>query len=219
MILEEILLELQATQTQLIAVSKTQPAPAILALYQKGQRDFGENKAQELIAKYEILPKDIRWHMIGHLQTNKVKYIAPFVHLIHSVDSADVLLEINKQAAKCNRIINCLLQFKIAQEDTKYGFDLESAQDLLESADFQSLQHVQITGVMGMATFTEDMEQVRQEFRTLQAIFSTLKHKYFSHQPGFKERSMGMSGDYKIAVQEGSTMVRIGTLLFGKRSN
>ncbi len=219
MIFEEIFLALQATHTQLIAVSKTQPVAAILELYQKGQRDFGENKAQELIAKYETLPKDIRWHMIGHLQTNKVKYIAPFVHLIHSVDSADVLLEINKQAAKYNRVINCLLQFKIAQENTKYGFGLESAQDLLESADFKALQHVQIVGVMGMATFTEDMEQVRQEFRALQAIFSTLKHKYFLDQPAFKERSMGMSGDYKIAIQEGSTMVRIGTLLFGKRSN
>lgn len=217
MILEEILLELQATQTQLVAVSKTQPTAAILDLYQKGQRDFGENKAQELAAKHEILPKDIRWHMIGHLQTNKVKYIAPFVHLIHSVDSAAVLLEINKQAAKHNRVINCLLQFKIAQEDTKYGFDLESAEELLESTDFQNLKNIQVIGVMGMATFTEDMEQVRQEFKMLRAIFSTLKNKYFEHQPVFKEISMGMSGDYQVAIQEGSTLVRIGTLLFGKR--
>lgn len=215
---QEILNELQSTQTKLVAVSKTKPKEAILELYEQGQRDFGENKAQELTPKYETLPKDIRWHMIGHLQTNKVKYIAPFVHLIHSVDSQKVLKEINKEARKNERVIDCLLQFKIAQEDTKYGFDLPEAEAMLQSEAFQNYEHVRITGVMGMATFTDDEAQVRREFQKLREIFNVLKNKYFADEPAFKEISMGMSDDYKIAIEEGSTMVRIGTLLFGKRS-
>ncbi len=216
--LPQILEELRPTHTQLVAVSKTKSPEEILKLYEQVQRDFGENKVQELTAKYEALPKDIRWHFIGHLQTNKVKYIAPFIHLIHSVDSLEVLKEIDKQAKKYNRIIDCLLQFKIAQEDTKYGFDLESVEAILQSADFQTLKNIQITGVMGMATFTEDEAQVRREFEQLQEFFKILKNKYFIHPEIFKEISMGMSDDYKIAVEEGSTMVRIGTLLFGARN-
>ncbi len=215
---QQILQELQSTQTQLVAVSKTKPNEAILELYEQGQRDFGENKAQELTPKYEALPGDIRWHMIGHLQTNKVKYIAPFVHLIHSVDSQKVLKEINKEASKNERVIDCLLQFKIAQEDTKYGFDLPEAEAMLQSDVFKSYEHVRIIGVMGMATFTDDEAQVRREFQKLRNIFEQLKTKYFADQPTFREISMGMSDDYKIAIEEGSTMVRIGTLLFGKRS-
>lgn len=216
---QQILQELQSTQTQLVAVSKTKPNEAILELYEQGQRDFGENKAQELTPKYEALPRDIRWHMIGHLQTNKVKYIAPFVHLIHSVDSQKVLKEINKEANKNERVIDCLLQFKIAQEDTKYGFDLPEAEAMLQSDVFKSYEHVRIIGVMGMATFTDDEAQVRREFQKLRDIFEQLKTKYFADQPAFREISMGMSDDYKIAIEEGSTMVRIGTLLFGKRSD
>lgn len=216
--LQQIREQLQPTNTQLIAVSKTKPPAAILQLYEQGQRDFGENKVQELVPKYEALPKDIHWHFIGHLQTNKVKQIAPFIHLIHSVDSLDILKEINKQAKKHNRIIHCLLQFKIAQEYTKYGFDLESAEAMLQSADYQSFKNVNITGVMGMATFTEDENQVRQEFKRLKEIFNIIRAKYFSNSITFKEISMGMSDDYPIAVEEGSTMVRIGTLLFGARN-
>lgn len=215
--LPQILNELSPTNTQLVAVSKTKSQGEILKLYEQGQRDFGENKVQELTAKYEALPKDIRWHFIGHLQTNKVKYIAPFIHLIHSVDSLEILKEIDKQAKKQGQIIDCLLQFKIAQEETKYGFDLESVEKILQSADFQSLKNIQIIGVMGMATFTEDEAQVRREFKQLQEFFNTLKNKYFINNKMFKEISMGMSDDYKIAVEEGSTMVRIGTLLFGAR--
>lgn len=214
---QEILKELRSTQTQLVAVSKTKPNEAILELYGQGQRDFGENKAQELTPKYEALPRDIRWHMIGHLQTNKVKYIAPFVHLIHSVDSQKVLKEINKEARKNERVIDCLLQFKIAQEDTKYGFDLPEAEAMLQSEAFQNYEHVRIIGVMGMATFTDDEAQVRREFQKLHGIFEHLKNKHFAGQPHFTEISMGMSDDYKIAIEEGSTMVRIGTLLFGER--
>jgi len=215
---QEILNELKPTNTTLVAVSKTKRNEAILARYEQGQRDFGENKAQELTPKYEALPKDIRWHMIGHLQTNKVKYIAPFVHLIHSVDSQKVLKEINKQARKNERVIDCLLQFKIAAEDTKFGFDPQTAKAMLESEAFQNYEHVRIVGVMGMATFTDDEAQVRQEFQRLRKIFEQLQQNYFADKPEFKEISMGMSGDYEIAIEEGSTMVRIGTLLFGARS-
>lgn len=216
--LQQILEELKPTQTKLVAVSKTKPTEDILKLYEQGQRDFGENKVQELVPKYETLPKDIRWHLIGHLQTNKVKYIAPFVHLIHSVDSLEVLKEINKQAKKYNRIINCLLQFKIAEEDTKYGFHIESAEALLQSDDLHEFANIQIVGVMGMATFTEDDTQVREEFQQLRLIFEALKSKYFEDKSSFKEISMGMSDDYKIAIEMGSSIVRIGTLLFGVRN-
>lgn len=210
--------ELAITDTKLIAVSKTKSQEEILELYEQGQRAFGENRVQELIEKWEALPKDIEWHLIGHLQTNKVKYLAPFIHLIHSIDSFKLLQEVNKQAAKEDRIIEGLLQFKIADEDTKYGFDFDSALEMLESVAFKDLKNIRITGVMGMATFTEDEEQVRREFRDLKDIFDQLKDRYFEDQDSFKEISMGMSGDYPIAVEEGSTMVRIGTLLFGVRN-
>lgn len=201
----------------LIAVSKTKPASDIQTLYDAGQRAFGENKVQELVEKYEVLPKDIEWHLIGHLQSNKVKYIAPFVHLIHGVDSFKLLKEINKEGVKCNRIIPCLLQFHIAQEETKFGFSFEEAQEMLESNEFVELQHVAIHGVMGMASFTEDENQIHEEFQTLHNYFQLIKSHYFKFNPEFKELSMGMSGDYKIAMEEGSTMVRVGSTIFGSR--
>lgn len=215
--LTEILKDLKPTNTKLIAVSKTKPVEQILTVYNQGQRVFGENKAQELSQKYEAMPKDIEWHFIGHLQRNKVKYIAPFVKMIHAVDSLKLLQEIDKQAQKHDRVIDCLLQFHIAEESTKFGLDLEGAKALLEAPDYQALKHIRIVGVMGMATFTHDEQQVRREFATLKNSFDTLKHDYFSQRPAFKEISMGMSGDYKIAVEEGSSMVRIGSLLFGAR--
>jgi PLP dependent protein len=202
---------------ELIAVSKTKPAADIQTLYDAGQRAFGENKVQELVDKFETLPKDIEWHLIGHLQSNKVKYIAPFVHLIHAVDSFKLLQEINKEAKKCNRIIPCLLQFHIAQEDTKFGFSFEEAQEMLDTKEFVELQNVAIHGVMGMASFTEKEEIVREEFQTLHNYFQLIKSHYFKFNPEFKELSMGMSGDYKIAMEEGSTMVRVGSTIFGSR--
>ena len=202
---------------KLIAVSKTKPASDIQTLYDAGQRAFGENKVQELVEKYEVLPKDIDWHLIGHLQTNKVKYIAPFVHLIHGVDSFKLLKEINKEGVKCNRIIPCLLQFHIAQEETKFGFSFEEAQEMLESNEFVELQHVAIHGVMGMASFTEDENQIHEEFQTLHNYFQLIKSHFFKFNSDFKEISMGMSGDYKIAMEEGSTMVRVGSSIFGSR--
>ncbi len=215
---QQILQETQHNQASLIAVSKTKPAAMIKDLYDKGQRDFGENRALELAEKYEQLPQDIRWHMIGHLQTNKVKYIAPFIHLIHSVDRFKVLKEINKQAEKNERIIDCLLQFHIAEEESKFGFDKIEVQEMLSSETFTQLKNVRILGVMGMATFTDDMVQVRKEFGQLKQIFDYLKETYFAAQDSFKEISMGMSGDYKIALEEGSTMVRVGSLIFGARN-
>jgi pyridoxal phosphate enzyme (YggS family) len=214
---EQILQETQDQHATLVAVSKTKPVEMIKDLYDRGHRDFGENRAQELAQKHEELPQDIQWHMIGHLQTNKVKYIAPFVHLVHSVDRFKVLKEINKQARKNERVIDCLLQFHIAEEESKYGFDLAEAQDMLNSETFAHLEHIRITGVMGMATFTDDLVQVRKEFRQLKHIFDQLKEKYFTDQEYFREISMGMSGDYKIALEEGSTMVRVGSLIFGAR--
>ena len=203
--------------TALIAVSKTKPAEAIQEAYAAGQRAFGENKVQEMAEKAEMLPKDIEWHLIGHLQTNKVKYIAPFVHLIHSVDSLKLLEEVNKQAAKNNRVINCLLQMHIAEEETKFGMDFNEAEELLQSREFIEMQNVSVTGLMGMASFTENKEQVANEFRNLHNIFSILKSHYFKFNPEFKEISMGMSGDYKIAIEEGSTMIRVGSSIFGGR--
>ncbi|MBO7493150.1 MAG: YggS family pyridoxal phosphate-dependent enzyme [Bacteroidales bacterium] len=202
---------------RLVAVSKFKPAEDISALYQHGQRVFGENHAQEMKAKHEILPKDIEWHFIGHLQTNKVKYIAPYVSLIHSIDSLDLLKEVNKQAVKNNRVIPCLLQFHIAEEETKFGFSLDECKIMLDSADYQELKNVKIHGVMGMATFTDNQEQVRREFQHLRRIFQELKSTYFAQNPDFKEISMGMSEDYPIAVEEGSTLVRIGSAIFGPR--
>lgn len=207
----------KAHEAQLVAVSKTKPNAAILNLYDQDQRVFGENRVQELVDKYEALPKDIEWHMIGHLQTKKVKYIAPFVSMIHAVDTSKLLLEINKRAKQHDRKIPVLLQFHIAEESSKYGFDLDEATQLLDALEDVDRSHVQIAGVMGMATFTTDHDQVRQEFQLLKSIFDTLKAKYFKDADTFNEISMGMSGDYAIALEEGSTMIRIGSLLFGAR--
>ena len=215
--LKKILKNLTPTSTTLVAVSKTKPAEAIQELYDQGQRIFGENKVQELTWKYEALPKDIAWHAIGHLQTNKVKYIAPFVALIHSVESLKLMKEIDKQAKKNDRVIEILLQFHIAEEDTKFGLDLSEAREILNSDFYKNAQNIKVVGVMGMATFTEDKNQVRNEFRTLKKFFDELKMEFFEGENSFKEISMGMSGDYEIAVEEGSTMVRVGSLLFGTR--
>ena len=201
----------------LVAVSKTKPNEALLEAYEGGQRVFGENKVQELCAKQESLPADIEWHMIGHLQSNKVKYIAPFVHMIHGIDSFKLLKEVNKQGTKIHRKINVLLQFHIAQEDTKFGFSLEEAQDMLQTITLHPLPCVTICGVMGMATFTENESQIRKEFGVLKNIFDQLKSSFFSNEVSFKEISMGMSGDYLLAIEEGSTMVRVGSSIFGGR--
>lgn len=203
---------------KLVAVSKTKPNEDIMEAYQTGQRMFGENKVQELVAKYESLPKDIEWHMIGHLQRNKVKYIAPFVSLIHGVDSFRLLKAIDKEGRKADRVLRVLLQFHIAEEETKFGLDLKETEEMLNSQEFKNLQFVRIDGVMGMATFTEDIDQVRREFKSLSTIFEHLKKTYFNDAPNFSEISMGMSGDYKLAVEEGSTMVRIGSNIFGERN-
>lgn len=201
----------------LIAVSKTKPVSDLQEAYHCGQRHFGENKVQEMCDKAEQLPSDIHWHLIGHLQTNKVKYIAPFVDLIHSVDSLKLLQEINKQAEKNNRIIRVLLQFHIAEEETKFGLDLEEASTMLESTSFSACKNIDVCGVMGMASFVEDEEQVRSEFRHLKSIFNRLKESYFADKDSFSEISMGMSGDYQLAIEEGSTMVRVGSTIFGGR--
>jgi len=203
---------------KLVAVSKTQPLSAIKEAYDAGQRIFGENKVQELVSKYEALPKDIQWHMIGHLQRNKVKYIAPFVSLIHSVDSIGLLTEINKQGEKVNRTLDCLLQIYIAKEETKFGFSEEEVLTLLQSDLLPTLQHIRIIGLMGMATFTEDKNQIRQEFNSLKLLFDKIKSMNVPSCVVMKELSMGMSGDYQIAAEEGSTLIRIGTAIFGDRT-
>ena len=203
---------------RLIAISKTKPNDDIIEAYNSGHKVFGENKAQELISKQAELPGDIEWHFVGHLQSNKVKYLAPFVSMIHSVDKLKLLKEINKRAKNEERVIDCLLQFHIAEEESKFGLDLEEAKNLINSQVFPELKNVRIAGVMGMATFTENEEQVRKEFRSLKNIFDFLKENYFSAQECFKEISMGMTNDYKIAIEEGSTMVRIGSAIFGERN-
>lgn len=215
--LSQIQSKLSASSARLVAVSKTHPASRILDLYHQGQRVFGENRPQEMLEKQAALPADIEWHQIGHLQTNKVKSIAPFVSLIHSVDSLRLLQEIDKQALKCQRVMDCLLQFHIAEEETKFGLSEAEAVELLQSAEFKALQNVRICGVMGMATFTDHTEQVRSEFRNLKSIFERLKAQFFIQQPHFKEISMGMSGDWELALEEGSTLLRIGSLIFGER--
>lgn len=201
----------------LVAVSKTKPISALQEVYDAGQRVFGENKVQEMTEKEAVLPKDIQWHLIGHLQTNKVKYIAPFISMIHSVDSLKLLKEINKEALKNNRTIECLLQFHIAQEETKFGLSIEEATEILQSREFVEMQNVSIVGIMGMASFTDDEEVVRQEFRNLEHYFQILKSHFFKFNKHFKEISMGMSGDYLMAIEEGSTMVRVGSSIFGSR--
>jgi pyridoxal phosphate enzyme (YggS family) len=218
--IRENLTKIQATipsDVTLVAVSKTKPVSALQEVYDAGQRVFGENKVQEMTEKYEVLPKDIQWHLIGHLQTNKVKYIAPFVSLIHSVDSMKLLNEINKEAKKNNRVIDCLLQFHIAEEETKFGLSIEEAKELLESKEFVEMQNVSIVGIMGMASFTENIETIRNEFRVLESYFQILKSHFFKFNHHFKEISMGMSGDYLLAIEEGSTMVRVGSSIFGTR--
>lgn len=210
--------QLEGTPCKLIAVSKTKPVSMIREAYDVGQRDFGENKVQELREKPDQLPKDIRWHMIGHLQTNKVKYIAPFIHLIHAVDSLRLLQEINKQAKKNNRIINCLLQIHIAREEHKFGFDVEGVKSLLSDHGFETYSNIKIIGLMGMASNTEDQHQVRMEFRGLKNIFDEIKLKYQSPNIDMCEISMGMSNDYPIAMDEGSTMIRVGSKIFGARN-
>jgi PLP dependent protein len=202
---------------KLIAISKTKPIEDILAAYNAGQRRFGENKVRELTSKYEQLPKDIEWHLVGHLQSNKVKYVAPFVALIHSVDSFGLLQEINKQALKNNRIINCLLQVHIAKEETKFGLSESELFSIFENPALGELKNISIVGLMGMATFTDDTRVVHSEFKTLKQLFETVKLKYFAQKPEFCEISMGMSDDFEIAVSEGSTMVRVGSSIFGER--
>ena len=202
---------------KLVAVSKTKPVSDILEAYNAGQRIFGENKIQEMVEKHEVLPKDIEWHMIGHLQRNKVKYMASFVSLIHGVDSFKTLNEINKQAIKNNRVLNCLLQLKIAKEDTKFGLSFKEVEEILISDNFKQLSNVNIKGIMGMASFTDDESVIRTEFKTLTDYFNTLKkHRSINFNPTII--SMGMSGDYKIAIEEGSTMVRVGSAIFGTRN-
>lgn len=215
--IKTILSEIPSNVT-LVAISKTKPLEAITEAYNSGHRIFGENKVQELTTKYEQLPKDIEWHLVGHLQTNKVKYIAPFVSLIHSVDSLSLLKEIDKQGKKNNRIIRCLLQVYIASEETKFGLSEDELNELAYSEAFRSLTNVSVCGLMGMATFTDNTNQIRKEFKSLYLIFQRLKATWYANNPEFKEISMGMSSDYRIAIEEGSTMVRIGSDIFGERN-
>ena len=203
-------------KARLIAVTKTKPVEMLEETYRAGLRRFGENKVQEMTAKYEVLPKDIEWHMIGHLQSNKVKYMAPYVSMIHSVDNFKLLKEINKEALKNNRVIYCLLQIFIAEEETKFGLSDEEAREILESEELTSLKNIKIAGLMGMASNTDDMEKVRMEFRHLKLLFETFK-SYEKENVKMQELSMGMSGDFQLAVEEGSTLVRVGSAIFGAR--
>lgn len=214
--IKEILTELPSG-VRLVAVSKFHPNEYIEAAYQAGQRIFGESKVQELTEKYQTLPKDIEWHFIGHLQTNKVKYIAPFISMIHAVDSFKLLEEINKQASKVNRIIPCLLEIHIAQEESKYGFTFESCREMLQEGAWKNLKNISINGVMGMATNTEDSDEIRKEFKQLHDFFTELKQTYFPNEAQFCEISMGMSHDYPLAIEAGSTLVRVGSKIFGDR--
>ncbi|MDR6966039.1 pyridoxal phosphate enzyme (YggS family) [Flavobacterium arsenatis] len=210
------LLEIKSTLPEnvtLVAVSKTKPVSDLMEAYEAGQRIFGENKIQEMAEKFEQMPKDIEWHMIGHVQTNKVKFMAPFVSLIHGVDSLKLLEEINKQALKYNRIIDCLLQIHIAEEETKFGLNEEELNEILKQVEQDKLKNIQIKGLMGMATFTENQDQIKKEFLHLKSIFDKLK----TNTPQLTTLSMGMSGDYQLAIECGSTMVRIGSSIFGTR--
>lgn len=215
--LKEVLASLPA-HTRLVAVSKFHPNEAIEQAYLAGQRIFGESKVQELSSKYEALPKDIEWHFIGHLQTNKVKYIAPYIAMIHAIDSYKLLAEVDKQAAKCGRIIPCLLEIHIAQEESKYGFTFQKCRDMLAARQWKELKHIHIAGVMGMATFTEDKQEIKKEFDSLKQFFDEIKQTYFAGTDTFREISMGMSHDYPLAIEAGSTFVRVGSKIFGERN-
>jgi len=217
MSIKQNLNQIQATlpkHVTLVAVSKTKPVTDLMEAYNAGQRIFGENKIQEMADKFQEMPKDIKWHMIGHVQTNKVKYMAEFVDLIHGVESFKLLKEINKQAKKHDRVIDCLLQIKIASEDSKFGMSIPDATALLASEDFSALKNINVIGVMGMATFTEDQNQIKQEFDLLKSTFDSLQKTH----PNLKTISMGMSGDYQLAIDCGSTMVRVGSSIFGARN-
>ncbi len=216
--IEKINAELVGTYARLIAVTKTKPVASLQAAYDGNCKIFGENKVQEMVEKWEVLPKDIEWHLIGHLQSNKVKYMASFVAMIHSIDSLKLLQEVDKQALKNDRVIDCLLQIYIAQEETKFGLSEDEAREILDSEEFKAMKNVRIVGVMGMATFTDNQEQIRLEFRGLKAFFETLKMEYApAVNLQLMEVSMGMSGDYLIAAEEGSTLVRVGSAIFGSR--
>lgn len=206
------------SNVKLVAVSKFHPEEALLEAYNAGQLIFGENRVQELDLKYQNLPKNIEWHMIGHLQTNKVRLIASYIDTIQSVDSWKLLLEINRHAEKANRTINCLLEIHIAKEDSKYGFSFNSCRKLLLEQNWASLRNIKLVGLMGMATNTDNEDTVRQEFRSLKIFFEELKNQFFKEKPSFKEISMGMSHDYKIAIEEGATIVRVGSAIFGQRN-
>jgi PLP dependent protein len=199
---------------KLVAVSKNNPVESVLEAYSVGQKVFGENRVQELLPKHEALPKDIEWHLIGHLQRNKVKFIASFVSVIHSIDSFKLLKEVNSEAKRNNRVIDVLLQFHVAQEETKYGLSLEDAVAILEDPSFQEMKNIRVIGIMGMASFVEDENQIRQEFKKLKLIFDKMKMNYFPTVSSFKELSMGMSSDYQLAIEEGSTIVRVGSKIF-----
>ena len=215
----EITNSLQGLSVKLVAVSKTKPNELIIEAYNAGQRLFGENKVQEMTEKSEALPKDIEWHMIGHVQSNKVKYMAPYVSLIHSIDSWKLLKEVNKQAKKNDRIIDCLLQIHIAEEETKFGLSKEELFEILNSSELKILENIKIIGLMGMATFTENENQIRKEFKVLKSLFDEVKDQFDAPNIDFRELSMGMSGDYEIAIEEGSTLIRVGSSIFGSRNN
>ena len=216
--IQQIKASLSNTSARLIAVTKTKPMEDLQAAYEADCKIFGENKVQEMVQKWEVLPKDIQWHLIGHLQSNKVKYMASFVAMIHSIDSLKLLQEVDKQALKNDRVIDCLLQIYIAQEETKFGLSEDEAREILDSEEFKAMKNVRIVGVMGMATFTDNQEQIRLEFRGLKAFFETLKMEYApAVNLQLMEVSMGMSGDYLIAAEEGSTLVRVGSAIFGSR--
>ena len=216
--IQNINASLAGTSARLIAVTKTKPIEDLQMACEAGCKIFGENKVQEMVQKWEVLPKDIEWHLIGHLQSNKVKYMAHFVSMIHSIDSLKLLQEVDKQAFKSDRVIDCLLQIYIAQEETKFGLSQEEALEILDSEDFKTMKNIKVVGVMGMATNTDDNEQIRLEFRNLKTFFDTLKSKYpQTHNLQLKEISMGMSGDYLLAAEEGSTLVRVGSAIFGNR--
>jgi pyridoxal phosphate enzyme (YggS family) len=214
--LQEVLTGITKDVT-LVAVSKFHPNESIMEAYEAGQRIFGESKVQEMTQKYETLPKDIEWHFIGHLQSNKIKYMAPYVTMIHAIDSLSLLKEIDKHAKKVNRTISCLLQIHIAKEETKFGFSFDECRTMLNEEEWKKLDNIRICGVMGMATNCDDQKEIREEFNSLHTFFKEIKEEYFKDEESFKEISMGMSGDYEIAIEEGSTMVRVGSKIFGER--